>query len=350
MHKKIFTVASVILSLFLIAGCKDNDSISPTSMESAFANDAMSKNLSAPETEGIGFGHYAGPLGFVTVVLDLTPEQKQQIKNIQDKYRKTHGNRRAFKGLSRKEYAAKRTERRDSLTNQIKEVLTSEQLANFEEVRKKLDAGEVPDVLVKNIVDRMTNLLNLTSEQQEQATTIVRETIEKRFENRVKLRQKTNGKSRMNRRFGFHKRKGIKRHGAGIFVPNKLMTILSDEQKKIIIQIKKTRREKRKEHRQTMRSKIIERRLVALTRKLDLTSGQQKQIKTILADIQNTLKPDCDNPQTCRKMQQAKTEETNKKIMGILTEEQQEKFAKLLEKRKNMRSKGYGRKRFRGRQ
>ncbi len=87
----------------------------------------------------------------------------------------------------------------------------------------------------------------------------------------------------------------------------------------------------------------MEKRLEELTEKLSLTDDQAASIKTILEDMDSEMKVMFENGRPDRdKMDELRTE-TGKKIMKILTEEQQVKYKELLEERESrMKRAGHG--------
>jgi Spy/CpxP family protein refolding chaperone len=184
-------------------------------------------------------GMFGGGIGSS---IDLTADQKQQIKAILEKYHPLlrhdfNGNR-----LSREERMAVHDSMktiRDSIRNEIVSVLTPDQKALMNQIRTQLKAGEVPDTLVKLRVQRLTSLLTLTTDQQTMALTILRQEMQKRLDARVKDSAFVRDSTRM-RGMRWQKQAGMRPFG----LPDTLEKILTDQQKQILEQ-EKQRIEKR---------------------------------------------------------------------------------------------------------
>jgi len=117
----------------------------------------------------------AGP--FLFSVLDLTEEQKEQIREI------VHQFRPEFKGLrgrwndgkSWEEIREERRALREQIYAAIYEILTDEQKAIINEIETQLANGEFPDIIVEKRVEYLTGELGLTPDQQTQIYTLLKE-------------------------------------------------------------------------------------------------------------------------------------------------------------------------------
>ena len=165
-----------------------------------------------------------GMFGMAGSLIDLTADQKQQIKAILEKYRPAQG--RHFNGNrpSPEQWAAKRDSMktiRDSIAAQIRAILTPAQQALLDQVKAQLKAGTVPDTLIKMRVARLTTLLTLTPDQQTQAFTILKQDMQTRLAAKVK---DTTAKGKEWRGKG-------KMHPG---LPDAFMNILTDQQKQLL--------------------------------------------------------------------------------------------------------------------
>jgi Spy/CpxP family protein refolding chaperone len=109
----------------------------------------------------------AGPMYFW--VLDLSEEQKEQIKEI------VHDLRPNFKemfsrwiaGKSWEEIREERMALREKIRKSIYEILTDEQKALVDQMAAQLAAGEFPDAVVEKRVEVLSEELGLSEEQQQ---------------------------------------------------------------------------------------------------------------------------------------------------------------------------------------
>ena len=184
-------------------------------------------------------GMFGGGMGSM---IDLSADQKQQIKAILEKYRPLQRHARDGKRPSREQWAAMRDSMktmRDSMKNEIAQVLTPAQKALVDQIKTQLKAGVVPDTLVKKRVQRLTSLLTLTPDQQTQAFTILKQEMQQRLAARSKdsaaVRDST------------HER-GMRMHGKAnrgpLGLSQAFQTILTEQQKQIL-ELEKLRVESR---------------------------------------------------------------------------------------------------------
>jgi Spy/CpxP family protein refolding chaperone len=175
-------------------------------------------------------------------IVNLTADQKQQIKAILEKYHPLQVHDFKGKRPSREEWKARRDSMktmRDSIRNKIVSVLTPDQKALIDQIKTQLKAGEVPDTLVTLRVQRLTSLLTLSPNQQSMAFTILRQEIQKRLDARIKDSTFVRDSSRL-RGMRWQKQAGMKPFG----ILDTLEKILTDQQKQILEQ-EKQRIEKR---------------------------------------------------------------------------------------------------------
>ena len=179
---------------------------------------------------------HGGMFGGIGYLIDLSADQKQQIKVILEKYRPQR--RQDFHGqrLSREQWAALRDSMktiRDSIKNEIASVLTPDQKALLDQVKAQLKAGVVPDTLIKKRVQRLTALLTLTTDQQAQTVTILTQEMQKRLDARGKDSAfvRDSGHSWGMRRHGM-----AKRRNGSFGLPAEFLNILTDDQKQLLRQ------------------------------------------------------------------------------------------------------------------
>jgi hypothetical protein len=117
----------------------------------------------------------AGPLYFS--VLDLTDEQKEQIKEIVSGFKSEFGALcgRWKDGTSWEELREERQILREQIREAINKILTDEQQAILEEIETQLQNGEYPDLLVESKVANLTEKLILTEDQQAELTDLFKE-------------------------------------------------------------------------------------------------------------------------------------------------------------------------------
>jgi Spy/CpxP family protein refolding chaperone len=117
----------------------------------------------------------AGPLYFS--VLDLTDEQKEQIKEIVNEFRSEFGGLcgRWRDGTSWEKIKEEREALREQIRDAIYEILTDEQKAILDDIETQLENGQYPDILVENKVAYLTEQLDLSMDQQSELTDLFKE-------------------------------------------------------------------------------------------------------------------------------------------------------------------------------
>lgn len=183
MLKFIFYVSFVFALMFSITACNQSE---PQTMQqpdyfqtlagsdAEFLLVAYSDPLEIEQEEAFKVDA-AGPMYFW--VLDLTEEQKVQIKEI------VHDLRPDFKemcsrwieGKSWEEIREERMALREKIRIAIYEILTDEQKAIVDEMAAQLAAGEFPDAVVEKRVEVLTEKLGLSEEQQQQITDLFKD-------------------------------------------------------------------------------------------------------------------------------------------------------------------------------
>jgi Spy/CpxP family protein refolding chaperone len=127
------------------------------------------------ETEAAFMIDGAGPIYFS--VLNLTDEQKEQIKEIAKSFREEfaglHGRWRD--GTSWKDIREERRALHEKIREAIYEILTDAQKAILDDIKSQLENGQYPDILVQHKVDHLTEKLDLSAEQQEDLTSLFKE-------------------------------------------------------------------------------------------------------------------------------------------------------------------------------
>jgi len=127
------------------------------------------------ETESAFMIDGTGPLYFS--VLDLTDEQKDQIREIVSEFRGDFSGMcdRWKDGTSWEDIKEERHALREQIREAIYEILTDEQKAILDEIQNQLENGQYPDLLVESKVARLTEALNLTKDQQSALTELFKE-------------------------------------------------------------------------------------------------------------------------------------------------------------------------------
>lgn len=158
----------------LITGCNKEAPIAQQEQSITNEDDALALyllgNEGPIEAEMTSSFLFDGPGPFFLWVLDLTDEQKAQIKEIGDKYRQAMFDlhRQGRDGGDWQELRAKHRELREQRFEEIKAVLTEEQLAVLAEIEAQIEAGTFPAIVIEKRVAMLTEKLNLTEEQQQQ--------------------------------------------------------------------------------------------------------------------------------------------------------------------------------------
>ncbi|MFQ5637449.1 MAG: hypothetical protein ACE5IR_05590 [bacterium] len=314
---KSLTLIIPLLALAIL-GCANGGGLAPISAES----EMLAKTEIEAKLEEFP-GH--GPGGGLISLLELSEEQKAQIKEIMQRHREQlkakHG---SFEGRpSREAIKEKRREMRESLQKEIARVLTSDQQAKLDELKAQLERGEIPQELVERHVNRLSADLDLSEEQQSQ----VRALGLPHLPHRRHRDKESRGDFQQNR-------EQLKEY------EQKLMAILTPEQQSRFREIKKERREKFRSRLQKFGHHRFQKRLEHLTQVLNLDEEQQKQI----AEIFQNNRPNRErfrgnrgnrNREEMQKNRRAQMEQIHAQIRSILTEEQLAKFEELLSKRRN---------------
>ena len=117
----------------------------------------------------------AGPMYFS--VLNLTDEQKEQIKEIVGNFREEfaglHGRWRG--GTSWEDIREERKALHEKIREAIYEILTEEQKAILNDIKTQLENGQYPDILVEHRVAYLNETLDLSSDQQTELTNLFKE-------------------------------------------------------------------------------------------------------------------------------------------------------------------------------
>jgi ribosomal protein L20A (L18A) len=127
------------------------------------------------ETESAFMIDGAGPMYFS--VLDLTEEQKEQIKEIVSGFKEEFGGLcgRWKEGTSWEDIKEERQAMREQIREAIYEILTDEQKAILDEIKIQLENGEYPDIVVENKVANLAEKLDLSTDQQAEITALFKE-------------------------------------------------------------------------------------------------------------------------------------------------------------------------------
>ena len=171
-------LTSIVLSVFLIiSGCQE----SSDPVQQSTLNDSPDFLLIADEdpldieTEPAFMIDGAGPMFFS--VLDLTEEQKEQIKEIvqsfKDEFRGLCS--RWTEGTSWEDIREERRALHEQINAAIYEILTDEQKAIVDNIKSQLEDGQYPDILVEHKVAQLTEKLDLTTDQQEEIGILFKE-------------------------------------------------------------------------------------------------------------------------------------------------------------------------------
>ena len=168
----------VLLSvLIFLSSCQQTEQ----PMEQYSLNDSPDFLLMADEdplnieTESAFMIDGAGPIYFT--VLDLTDEQKEQIKEIVNEFRSEFAGMcgKWRDGTSWEDIKAERQAVREQIREAIYEILTDEQKAILDEINTQLENGIYPDIIVESKVAHLTEKLNLTEDQQADITVLFKE-------------------------------------------------------------------------------------------------------------------------------------------------------------------------------
>ena len=177
MARQLWYSILMVSLLLALAGCTKNESVAP---EENFDEGPTFLLVSQDDPLGLESDNAfmmdgSGPILFS--VLDLSDEQKAQIREIVDRYRPQFMElrRRWRLGISWQEIHELRKALREQMHQEIFQVLTAEQQAIILEIQEQLTNGIYPDILVEKRLEKLTELLTLTAEQQEQIRPLLAE-------------------------------------------------------------------------------------------------------------------------------------------------------------------------------
>jgi len=216
--------ATAVLSISI--SCANKAGLGPTSSEP----DALSKI--SEEFTGDDSTHHRGNGLFV--LLNLTDEQKAQIKKIMHSKREQFKPHRAqsTENPSFEERKAKRKETHESIKNEIYAVLTPEQQAKLDQLRSQLENGEAPEELINLHIERLNTKLSLSEDQKNQIKAL--DTWEKLL---IKHKPQEN-----RRKFFMQKKEIHEQHAVQI------SNVLTPEQKEVFLEMQTERKAKIKNH------------------------------------------------------------------------------------------------------
>ena len=244
----------------------------------------------------------AGPLYFW--VLDLTDEQKEQIKEIVSEFRSDFVGLcgRWNSGLSWEEIKEERQALREKIREAIYEILTDEQKTILDEIKTQLENGQYPDILVEKRVAFLTEQLDLMTEQQNQVTELYKEYGNLLIESR----------NESGDRFEFR----MAKRELFMELDGKIKVLLTGEQL---------------ENGQYP-DILVEKRVAFLTEQLDLMTEQQNQVTELYKEYGNLLIESRNESGDRFEFRMAKRElfmELDGKIKALLTGEQLELYEEL---------------------
>jgi Spy/CpxP family protein refolding chaperone len=183
MFKFIFLSSLTFVLMFSITACNQSE---PQTMEqpdyykslagsdAEFLLVAYSDPLEIEQEEAF-LVDGAGPMYFWA--LDLTEEQKEQIKEIVSDLRPNFKEMcsRWKEGKSWEDIREERIALREKIRIAIYEILTDEQKAIVDEMAVQLAAGEFPDAVVEKRVEKLTEELGLDTDQQQKITDLFKD-------------------------------------------------------------------------------------------------------------------------------------------------------------------------------
>jgi Spy/CpxP family protein refolding chaperone len=172
-----------LILIFSLSACNQSDPLSTQETENTkgigendadFLLVAHSDPLELEESEAFKIDGI-GPMYFW--VLDLSEEQKEQIKAIVSDLRPDFKEiySRWINGKSWEEIRDERKALREQIRQAIYEILSDEQKAIVDEMTAQLEAGEFPDAVVEKRVEVLTEKLDLSEDQQQQVTDLLKE-------------------------------------------------------------------------------------------------------------------------------------------------------------------------------
>lgn len=181
MKIKMIILLSLVLSVAIFTGCNKEAPVAQQEQSLINEDDALALymlgNEGPIEAEMTSSFLFDGPGPFFLWVLDLTDEQKAQIREIGDKYRQAMFDlhRQGREGGDWQALREKHRELREQRMEEIKGILTEEQLAVLAEIEAQIEAGEFPAIVIEKRVAMLTEKLNLSDEQQQQVKDLMSE-------------------------------------------------------------------------------------------------------------------------------------------------------------------------------
>ncbi|MFQ5707808.1 MAG: Spy/CpxP family protein refolding chaperone [bacterium] len=312
---KAVNLSMLIMISTLIVSCSNKGVLSPTSVDSS----ALSK--SSLESSEVAFSPVHGRRARILAALDLTQEQRAQIKEILESQRE------AFKSLqgslenrlSLKEMKAERKEMRQATQQKILAVLTPEQRAKAEAWKAQLDNGQVPDELVEKRVAALREKLDLTEDQVSQVKALIRQEKPRPAispgENPAEFRKQ---------------RRKLARERE-----EQILSLLTPEQQTAYLQMKKENRAQIKSRVERFRSKRAQKRIEHLTAALDLDAAQQAQLKEIFSNVRSSVKAELNgnrggrSREELRQAMRERISQVDAEIQKTLNAEQLKKYEAL---------------------
>lgn len=319
MLKQIFSILTIGFFAFAIFSC-DGRNVDGTDDATLLG---LQSDLAKIQSDGDFGGHR---MGFLGEILDLSDDQKEQIRSImseqKEQFRENfHHDRKSGDRPSREERQAFRQERHAEMINAIMPVLNEEQQSIVKEIQAARERGEVPQILIDKRVEKLAEALTLSQDQQVQIAAIFKETGEQM------IALKDNDGSRRDRREAM---KAL--HDSA---DSKVQVILNADQTAAYEALKEARKERRRHHRgkfaRKFSEKRVEHRLERLTAELELTEDQQVQVKDILESARESIMQEFESGQSGdresrREAMRGHFEEVDNQIQAILTESQLEKY------------------------
>jgi len=149
----------------LLVGCNNDN---PASASSATALNQGTGTTSDLSGEPRPFGPR------IIEELDLTEDQQASVEAIMKKHHDAFRESNDPKSMTRQERRQAREQMREAMWEEIKTVLTEEQIAKVEERKAERERlrDATPEERVEHRVERLTELLTLSIEQQDQIRTI----------------------------------------------------------------------------------------------------------------------------------------------------------------------------------
>ncbi len=170
--RKFFIFLLLAISTISMISCNQETPVAQQSFAAYSQDDAVSLYMlgnEAPiEAEEIDNFILNGPGPFFLWVLDLTDEQKEQLREIGEKHRaEMHELHMQARGeMNREDLRAQHEATRQAMMEEILSILTDEQKALLDQIQAQIEAGQYPDIVVEKRVAHLTELLNLDEDQQ----------------------------------------------------------------------------------------------------------------------------------------------------------------------------------------